>query len=446
MIILLASLLTALAPAAGHGQARPGERLTLADAARRALTEHPSVRASRAASDQAHAAAAGASAASLPSLTLSASATHHDQPMLVTPIHGLTPGQTLPFDRTLVQGAATASYSLFDGGARRARVLRARAGADAADAAVDDSEQMLVARVATAYLQVIARHQVLEAHDRRLVALDAELSRARQRYDVGRAPQLELIRAQAAVASATAERVRFAEALDLSERELSRLTGIAEADTRAGRLAPISPVDSLPAPRAELLQRARGASPTMARAQREVAAADAGVAVAEGARWPELRLNATYYQRGSSATRSWGEWSTGTLISFPLFDGGATGAEVSRMRAGQRVAEERFHVAGLELEQQVDRARSAIAEARARRTSLASAEARLAEVARIERLSLDAGSGTQTDYLAAEADLLDAQANLVEATMSELAAWTELARVTGELGVPWLRRVMEARP
>ncbi|HEY0970112.1 MAG TPA: TolC family protein [Gemmatimonadales bacterium] len=432
-------------PAVGQGQVLPDDRLTLADAAERALAGHPSVRAIQASSDQAHSAAAAASAAWLPSITLTASAMHHDQPMLVTPIHGLTPGETLPFERTLVQGAATMSYSLFDGGARRARILHAHARADAADAVVDESEQLLVARVATAYLQVLTRHQVLDAHDRRRAALEAELSRARQRYDVGRAPQLEVLRVEAALASARAERVRLAEALDLSEREVGRLTGAAEDDTRAGRLVPVHLADSLLPPRAELLRRARSASPTMARAEREVAAADAGVAVAEGARWPELRLNATYYQRGSVDTRSWGEWSAGTLLSFPLFTGGAASAEVARTRAGRRAAEEQLHLAELELEREVDRARSAVEEARARKASLESAAATLVEVTRIEKLSLDAGSGTQTDYLAAEANLLAARASLVEATMTELTAWTELARVTGELSVPWLRRVMEAK-
>jgi outer membrane protein TolC len=51
---------------------------------------------------------------------------------------------------------------------------------------------------------------------------------------------------------------------------------------------------------------------------------------------------------------------------------------------------------------------------------------------------LDAGSGTQTDFLNAEADLLTAQANLVEARHAEIAARVELARVAGELSLDWL--------
>jgi outer membrane protein TolC len=70
--------------------------------------------------------------------------------------------------------------------------------------------------------------------------------------------------------------------------------------------------------------------------------------------------------------------------------------------------------------------------------SLEPAIARFRELARIERLLLDAGSGTQTDFLNAEADLLTAQANLVEARHAEIAARVELARVAGELNLDWL--------
>ena len=68
------------------------------------------------------------------------------------------------------------------------------------------------------------------------------------------------------------------------------------------------------------------------------------------------------------------------------------------------------------------------------------------EVARIEQLSLDAGAGTQTDYLRAEADLARARSLLVEAEHAEIAARVELARVVGELTTEWLNRNVETSP
>lgn len=443
---LLPESVPAQGGAGGVVQSHAGSRLTLVDAVRRGLEQYPSVRAARAATDQANAGIHGAAAARLPSLALSASATQYEEPMLVTPIHGLSTREAPPFDETLVQGAATMSYTLFDGGARGARIRRARESAAAAEATRAGTEHAIVARVTAAYVEIQARRQIVDAHDHRLGALSAELSRARQRFDAGRAPQVEVLRAEAALASAQAERVRFGEALDLVERELARLTGAREEETRAARLAPIRLADSLLLPRPSLLEAARDASPSLTRARAMAAAADADVSLARSARWPEIKLTAGYYQRGSADTRSWGEWAAGTSLSLPLFTGGAINADVARSRAGRREAEEALRLGELQVAQELDGALSAVAEAHARQASLTAAATRFAEVARIQKLALDAGSGTQTDYLIAEADLLASRASLAEATMSEIIARAELARVTGQLNIAWVQRVIESSP
>jgi outer membrane protein len=195
-----------------------------------------------------------------------------------------------------------------------------------------------------------------------------------------------------------------------------------------------------------LMRSAVAASPATEAARRQLAAAEAGIAVASGARWPKLRLNAGYIQRGSANTDSWGEWSAGTSVTIPLFTGGANSAELARARAGRREAAERLRLAELEAAANVDRALAAVAEMRARVASLTTAVDRFAEVARTEKLALDVGSGTQTDYLDAEADLLAARAGLADARAREIVARTELARTTGQLSVAWMAHVLEVTP
>ena len=71
---------------------------------------------------------------------------------------------------------------------------------------------------------------------------------------------------------------------------------------------------------------------------------------------------------------------------------------------------------------------------------------RFTEVVRIEKLLLSSGSGTETDYLNAEADLLGARANLARASHAEIAARAELARAGGQLDAAWIDRALEVRP
>ena len=98
----------------------------------------------------------------------------------------------------------------------------------------------------------------------------------------------------------------------------------------------------------------------------------------------------------------------------------------------------------LQTENDVDEALNLALETRALVESLSRAVQLQSEVARIERLSLDAGAGTQTDYLRAEADLARARSILVEAQHAEIAAWVQLARVVGELTPEWLDRNVES--
>jgi outer membrane protein TolC len=87
-----------------------------------------------------------------------------------------------------------------------------------------------------------------------------------------------------------------------------------------------------------------------------------------------------------------------------------------------------------------------VSESRARADAVETAVQHLDEVARIEQLALEAGAGTQTDFLRADADLRRARAQLIEARHQEILARVRLARTTGELSLEWLAGTLEAMP
>jgi outer membrane protein TolC len=98
----------------------------------------------------------------------------------------------------------------------------------------------------------------------------------------------------------------------------------------------------------------------------------------------------------------------------------------------------RLRQAELDAREAVDRALAARDEAAARSTALGRAADRMVEVTRIQKLLLEVGSGTQVDYLAAEAELATTRASLAEARTAELVARVELARAAGDLTPEWL--------
>ena len=102
------------------------DTLGLADAVALALRTHPALEAASAGLAGAAAAEREARAARYPSLRLSGSAVRYEEPMIVAPLHAFDPQAAPAFDETLLQGEATAAYTLFDGGGRGARIDRAR--------------------------------------------------------------------------------------------------------------------------------------------------------------------------------------------------------------------------------------------------------------------------------------------------------------------------------
>lgn len=450
---MIAALALVVLAQAAQG-ARDTSRLTLGDAVARALGQYPSVAAARAAQQGATADIRQAQAQRLPRVALDASATRNQLPGLVYPLHGLPTGPTSPqpvFDKTLYQGSAFLNWTFFDFGARSSRADASRALLGAADAALSSAQQNLIARTAAAYLRVLTARDVLAAQDQRLAALDAETARSRRLLAEGKAARVEVLRAEATLARARADRSGTAGQLDVAEHELAQLAGLTWDDVTRAVLPGAALADtSDPAPvvtgaaRATLARQAQAANPDVLEVRRRAQAAEAVSASARATRMPELRLQAGIVDRGAPGQSQKAEWQAGLGVSYPLFTGGARAGQIDRAAADARGAAEQLRLAELAAATSVDRAVASVIESRARVLALKSAVEASDAVVQVERTSLDVGSGTQTDYLDALAQLLQARSSLIEAAHAEIAAHIELARVTGALSPEWLAQHLES--
>lgn len=411
--------------------------LSLADAVESALAGHPALAASRAELAAAGAGLRESQAAWLPALGVSGTATRYEEPMVATPLHGFGPGLTPVFDRTLLQGAGSLSYTLFDGPGRPSRIRQSRALSAAAAARLDADAQAIAAGTLRAYLDALSQAEQLAAQDARLAALAAETERVAQREAVGKAAAVERLRLDATVAAAEAQRVHFATGLDAAERELARLSGRPLAECRRAQLLTVALRSS------ELPDSVSPGGPTLVEADARIAAAAAGAGLARSARWPQVKLAANLLAYDSPAIEPLSEWNAGLAVSLPLFTGGAIRARVAQAEAALAASRARREALRLATSAEDERARRALEEARAQAASLRRAVSGFAEVERIERLALEVGTGDSARYLDAEASLAAARAGLIEAEHREIVARVELARVAGELDLAWILRELE---
>lgn len=423
----------------------PGDtvRLTLQAAIDLALSGHPSLLAAEASFGRAASELRNARAARLPSVMGEASLVRYQDPMVVAPLSGFDPLSPPVFDRTLVQGSVSFGYTLWDGGARSARVRRATALTGAAGSEASAARQALIARTIRAYLRVLTAREVVAANEARIAAVAGERDRAAKFLDQGRAPRVMFLRAEAALATAEADAHEARGELLVAERDLARLLGRAPSEVEALDLAAVRPAAHGMGDRDAILARAYETNPDLARLAMRVVAAEAAEAEARSLWLPRVDAIGRFTEYAAGPGHERALWQGGVQLRYPFFTGGVRAAAGDRAHAERRVAEAALQLARLELASALDEALATLESERARVAALTAAVAHSEEVVAIERLALEAGAGVQSDYLSAEAELLRSRAALAAARAAEIGARVEVARLVGELDRGWIDTHLE---
>lgn len=432
-------------------QAPQQSGITLDAAVERALATHPTVAASRALRDRVEADRDDATASRLPRVSFDASLNQFQEPMIVYPIHSFTPGNLPLFDRTLVQSSVNVGWTAYDFGARSSRIRVQSALVNAADAATTTTERQLIARTVSAYTNVLTARRVLAAHDQRIAALTSERDRINKLMAEGKAARIDQLRVDAELQRAQADRIGAKSQVEVAEQQFAQIAALPIAAVTATQFGALVVADSSFAgdtsvrAREALIARATNESAELRELSQRVDASRAGMGVARSVAMPEVRVSGAYVDRGRAEGNFVGEWQVGLGLSYAVYTGGIRRNAIERASADERAADAQLRVARLNLEQGIDRTLASYREANARARALETVVTQSEEVSRIERLSLTVGSGTQSDFLTAEANLFRARASLVEAQNAEVVARVELARIVGELNRDWLARTVLTR-
>jgi outer membrane protein TolC len=421
----------------------PDSTLTLHAAAMRALEIHPRTQAAAAEVAGAVAAKREARASWFPQLTTQGSLTRFEEPMVVAPIHALD-ATRLAFDRILVQGDVRLSWTLFDGGGRRAGVRAAEAGVQARLAGADAAEGDVLAEVARRYLAARTAGAVLLAQREGRRALSAERDRVARLVAEGDVARVALLRVEAALAGIDAEVAAAAAGEDVALRALARTLELPAVPP--GALTDLAPIPAEPVAREVLLDGLEDRSPDLRAARDNLEQARHARRRAQAPWFPRVDLQGAVVAYGDGDWRFTPEWQVGARVFYPVLLGGQRSAAVARATAGVEAAEAQARATRQRLAEAIDRALAARSTAIARVTALEAAATHLAEVARIEALALAAGAGVEVEYLRAEADARRARADLEEARAARVLADVDLARVTGALTLAWLAEHVETVP
>ncbi|SRR5579871_342004 len=417
----------------------PGERrcdlaataLALGEAVQLALCRNPATHAAWAAAHQQAAALGIAEATYLPSIGATGSENWASGPRYV----GGATGFTLDAERVRTEDAAlNLSLTLFDFGARHARVSSARHLLDAAASTANSVSQQVVLAAVEAYYGVVAAEAGLDAASKAEAAAAHSRDVARGRRDAGVATRADVLQAETAYDQAVLSRVQSAGLLKGARGMLAVTIG-APADRELALNAEPVPaeVPALSARVAELMAEAERQRPDLAAAEAARAAAEADVRAARASTRPVISLGAArnFVQSPGAANQNYN--TLALSVSVPLF----TGFDATyRVRAAQaELAARSANAEQVRLQVSLDvwnayaALDSAVQQLRATAALLASAR----ENEEVALGRYQAGVGTIVDVLTAQSAAAAARQQRIGAEQAWQVARAQLALSLGRL-------------
>lgn len=296
----------------------------------------------------------------------------------------------------------------------------------------------LIAEVATAYLNLAADQDLLRLSRETLSSQSASYKLIQRRFDLGLATALTLRQAQTTVESARVEVETYVSQVAQDRNLLGLLAGNDIPDELLpSALPPTSSADAnvlanIPAGvPSDLLQQ----RPDILEAERTLRAANANIGAARAAFFPSISLTATAGSSSASLADLFksgsGSWSFIPQISLPIFNGGAT-------RANLDVATTSRDISVAQYEKSIQTAFREVSDALVERETLVrrlQAQEALTEATaqsyQLSTVRYDRGIASYLDVLDSQRSLYAAQKTLITTRLSRFTNQVTFYKVMG---------------
>lgn len=322
------------------------------------------------------------------------------------------------------------NQTIFDNFRTEAQVESARAGAEAAEYQIRNTEQNVLLAVVDAYMSVLSGRQLVALRQDNVSFFQAQLQSARDRLDVGEGTRIDVAQAEARLAQGEATYRAALSSLEISQATFQRYVGTApqnlDSSHNFGRLVP----SSLQAAIAE----AETGHPAILLSKAAIRAAQAGTDAAQAAFGPTATVNGSigtaYTNPGGSQGLS---GQMGFTITVPIYAGGAIGANVRKANIEQIRSEVDAMSAYDQIREAVISAWAGIQSADAQISAANAAVAAGGTVLEGVIQERDLGTRTTLDVLNAQAELTTAREGLINASSNKVIATFSLLSAMGHL-------------
>ncbi len=320
----------------------------------------------------------------------------------------------------------TAQLPLYTGGSLENAVKAAKEGLDVSGLTLENTKQLVKLQATQDYYQILECINTIRVRKNAVTQLAEHERVANAKYAAGVVPKTDVLRSQVQLADAKQYLVYAENNLAIAESNFNKLIG-QDLRTSVTPLDDYLGVTNYRLTLQECVARALENRPDYLAAQKSVAQAQAGVAAAKGANYPQVALVA---QKATAGDSSFGDnmsdkANVGVQANWNIFDNGVTSAQVKQQQAVLKQAEANRDNVRDQVQLDVRQAYLTMlaAEKNIQTTKVAVKQA--AEDDRIAKISYEAGVSTNTDRLDANVAYVTAQMNynkaLYEYTISRAA-------------------------
>ncbi|HWT70776.1 MAG TPA: efflux transporter outer membrane subunit [Oxalicibacterium sp.] len=232
-------------------------------------------------------------------------------------------------------GSFTVDYEADLFGRVRRQAESAQAGAQQAQADLENTRLILTAELAADYFALRETDAEIDLLRQTLGAQNKGLDYIRARHDLGAASGLDLNQQQGLTAATETQLTLLENQRAAYPNAIAALVGVPAPDFTLAFDSQMAAVPAIPLTTPSTLLQRR---PDIAAAERAMAAANAQIGLAKSAYFPALGLSAAY---GSDANRLANLfsapallWSVGASAAQTLFDGGRISADIDFAKAG----------------------------------------------------------------------------------------------------------------
>jgi outer membrane protein len=339
--------------------------------------------------------------------------------------------------------ALNLNWTLFDGFARQGQVGEASSRSIASEYTATRTRQSIVFQVESGYLNVLRNDQLVKVSEEALKRDRRQLERITESNRVGSLSLADVYRQQSQVAGDEFSLIQAQNNLDKAKADLVALIGLdvgkefAFADPSISTALSPAELDSTSAKYAnfrQLVQRAIASRPDYKGAIESYNGAQSGVTVARSGYLPSVSAFAGY-NLTSDELRTLSDNKTmnwGLSLRWNLFDGFQTNSSIQSAIATRRNAEISLTQAERDINAQMKKALLDLEAARKQYEVSQKALVSAGEDLKIAEERYNLGAGTLLDMLVANANLVSAQANSVNAVYNYITAHRNLEYTLGE--------------